>query len=53
MKYVIGSIATIIIGYVLSGMFSGVGVDDAYMSYINEVSLSILFLSGIISFGDI
>ena len=34
MKYLIGSIITIIIGYVFSGMLSGVGVSDAYMSYI-------------------
>ena len=39
MKYLIGSIVTIIIGYIFSGMLSGVGVSDAYMSYINEVTL--------------
>lgn len=53
MKYLIGSIVTIIIGYIFSGMLSGVGVSDAYMSYINEVTLSVIFLSGIVSFGDI
>ena len=50
MKYLIGSIVTIIIGYIFSGMLSGVGVSDAYMSYINEVTLSVIFLSGIVSF---
>ena len=52
MKYLIGSIITIIIGYVFSGMLSGVGVSDAYMSYVNvnEVTLSVIFLSGIVSF---
>lgn len=43
MKYLIGSIVTIIIGYIFSGMLSGVGVSDAYMSYINEVTLSVIF----------
>ena len=50
MKYLIGSIITIIIGYVFSGMLSGVGFSDAYMSYVNEVTLSVIFLSGIVSF---
>ena len=50
MKYLIGSIITIIIGYVFSGMLSGVGVSDAYMSYVYEVTLSVIFLSGIVSF---
>ena len=50
MKYLIGSIVTIIIGYIFSGMLSGVGVSDAYMSYIKEVTLSVIFLSGIVSF---
>ena len=50
MKYLIGSIITIIIGYVFSGMLSGVGVSDAYMSYVNAVTLSVIFLSGIVSF---
>ena len=50
MKYLIGSIVTIIIGYIFSGMLSGVGVSDAYMSCINEVTLSVIFLSGIVSF---
>ena len=46
MKYLIGSIVTIIIGYIFSGMLSGVGVSDAYMSYINEVTLSVISFWG-------
>lgn len=50
MKYLFASIITITIGYIFSGMLSGVGVNDAYMSYVNEVTLSVIFLSGIVSF---
>ena len=50
MKYLIGSIVTIIIGYIFFFFLSGEGGSDAYMSYINEVTLSVIFLSGIVSF---
>ncbi len=50
MKYLICSIITIIGVNLISDMFAGVGVSDAYMSYINGVSLSVACLAGIVSF---
>ena len=50
MKYLLSCLSTIIIGYVFSVMFCSIGVNDAYMSYVNAVSLSVLFLSGVVSF---
>lgn len=40
---------TIVIGYILSSMFSGLGTSDAYMSYISSCTNAVLFLAGIIS----
>jgi 4-hydroxybenzoate polyprenyltransferase len=40
---------TIVIGYILSVAFSGLGTDDAYMSYVNACTNAVLFLAGIVS----
>ena len=50
MKYLLSCLSTIIIGYVFSVMFCSIGVNDAYRGGVNAVSLSVLFLSGVVSF---
>lgn len=50
MKYLIWSTITIVGVNIISDMFAGVGVSDAYMSYVNGVSLSVACLAGVVSF---
>jgi sugar phosphate permease len=40
---------TIVIGYMLSRFFSGLGTDDANMSYVVGCINAVLYLSGIVS----
>lgn len=42
-------VITIIIGYLLSIFFSGLGTSNAYMSYVNACTNAVLFLAGIVS----
>lgn len=42
-------VITIIIGWFLSGAFSGLGTDIAEMTYINACTNAVLFLAGIVS----
>ncbi|MGX4601743.1 hypothetical protein [Faecalimicrobium sp. JNUCC 81] len=50
MKFFVCGIFTILIGYILSNLFSGVGTSIAEMTYVNACTNAVLFLSGIISF---
>ena len=42
-------LVTIVIGYILSSMFSGLGTNNAYMTYVNACTNAVLFLAGIVS----
>ena len=33
-----------------SSLFSGIGVDSVEMTYINSIMISVIFLSGVVSF---
>lgn len=50
MKYFLCGLFTIILGYILSSLFSGIGVDSVEMTYINSIMISVIFLSGVVSF---
>lgn len=50
MKLFVCGIFTILIGYILSNLFSGVGTSIAEMTYVNACTNAVLFLSGVISF---
>ena len=50
MKYFLCGLFTIILGYILSSLFSVIGVDSVEMTYINSIMISVIFLSGVVSF---
>lgn len=50
MKFFVSGVLTIIVGYIISNAFSGIGTSIAEMTYINACTNSVLFLSGVISF---
>lgn len=42
-------IMTIVVGFLGAGMFSSIGVTDAYMSYVQNCTNAVIFLAGVIS----
>jgi hypothetical protein len=43
-------LTTIVVGYILSSLFSGLGgTPDAYMSYVSAATNAVIFLSGVVS----
>ena len=50
MKFFACGIFTILIGYILANLFSGIGTSIAEMTYVNACTNAVLFLSGVISF---
>lgn len=50
MKFFVCGIFTVVIGYIISSYFSGIGTSIAEMTYINACTNAVLFLSGVISF---